>query len=67
MKTRDEIMQQFGPMLLEALMLIIKDEINLLRAEHGLLPRTNEQILNAIDDKLQTLPVYDWVTQIRQI
>jgi len=61
MATRDELYRAFGPMLLEALACIIKDEINLLRAQHGLAARTNQQIMDAIDAKLQTLSEYDWM------
>jgi len=59
--TRDQLYQSFGPLLLEAICLIIKDEINLLRQEHGLALRTNEQILNAIETKLASLGEYSWM------
>ena len=63
MTTREELYQKFGPVLLEAVCLIIKDEINLLRTEHGLAERTNLQIMTAIDNKLQTLELYPWMTE----
>ena len=59
--TRDDVYSMFGPKLLEAIALIIKDEINTLRAEHSLPDRTNQQILNAIEAKLETLSDYDWM------
>ena len=40
----------------------IKDEINLLRAEHSLPARTNQQIIDAIDAKLATLSKYNWMS-----
>ena len=61
MATREELYQQFGPMLLEAVVMVIKDEINALRAEAGLAERTNEQIINAVSTKLATLSTYDWM------
>lgn len=61
MITREELYQHFGPLLIEAIVLIIKDEINLLRVEVGLPERTNEQILNAVDSKLSSLSKYDWM------
>ena len=39
--TREEIFRRFGPKIIEAVVLVIKDEINILRAEHGLAARTN--------------------------
>ena len=48
----------FNRKLIEAIVLIVKDEINLLRAQHGLVERTNQQIMNAITDKLSSLSDY---------
>ena len=61
--TREKLYQCFGPKLLEAVVLIIKDEINLLRAELGLPKRTNKQIINAVSAKLESLPDYDWMRE----
>lgn len=60
---REELYKQFGPMLIEAVILIIKDEINLLREQHGLPEKTNEQLMTAIGTKLETLDMYDWMTE----
>ena len=60
---REKLYQCFGPKLLEAIVLIIKDEINLLRTELGLPERTNEQIVNAVSAKLESLPDYDWMRE----
>lgn len=59
--TREEIYRRFGPLLLEAIVLVIKDEINALRAEHGLDERTNQQLINALENRLQILNKYDWM------
>jgi len=61
MGQRDEIMQTFGPLLKEAIALVVFDEINSLRAFAGLTPRTTPQLLTALTAKLQTLQPYDWM------
>jgi len=58
---RDELYEKFGPLLIEAITLIIKDEINILRIQHGLSERSNEQIITAISNKLTELSRYDWL------
>lgn len=47
----EPIYHYFGQRLLKAICLLVKDEINLLRAEHGLPPRTNQQIHTALLNK----------------
>ena len=59
--TRDELYSMFGPKLMEAIALIIKDEINILRAQHGLADRTNQQIIDALETKLGSITNYDWM------
>lgn len=61
--TRAKLYQHFGPLLIEAIVLIIKDEINILRVEAGLPKRTNEQIISAISAKLESLSDYDWMKE----
>ena len=61
MATREDLYAQFGPLLIEAIVLIIKDEINILRVEVGLPERTNKQILTIISNRLSSLPFYDWM------
>lgn len=48
-------------MFIEAIVLVIKDEINLLRNAASLPERTNEQIIDAISNKLDTVSQYDWM------
>lgn len=57
---REELYRKFGPKLVEAIVLIVKDEINILRNEVGLPARTNEQLTNAVSEKLDSVPDYDW-------
>lgn len=58
--TASQLYRQFGSKLLHAIVFVIKDEINILRAEHGLSARTNEQVMNSIQNKLDTIPNYAW-------
>jgi hypothetical protein len=46
---------RFGPVVQRAIMLVIRDEINLLRVELGLSERTNEQVENAVQAKFTEL------------
>lgn len=61
MVTREQLYRKFGPILLNAIVMIVKDEINILRQEAGLAERTNQQLMNAIDSKLDELEEYDWM------
>lgn len=63
MITREELYRMFGPKLIEAIVLIIRDEINLLRAQHSLPERTNQDIINALENKLSGIPDYDWMNE----
>lgn len=62
--TREELYRRFGPKLLEAIVLLVKDEINLLRTQHGLPARTNQQIIDALESKLSNIPDYDWMDEL---
>ena len=42
--------------VLLAITLVLKDEINILRGQHGLAPRTNGQIRTAIENRIDSLP-----------
>jgi len=57
MDTREELYKKTGYIILEVLGLIVKDEINILRAEHGLPERTDQQLKTAIENKLRET---DW-------
>jgi len=58
---REELYKSFGPMLVEAVVSIIKDEINILRQAASLPERTNQQLIDAIETKLGTLSKYSWM------
>jgi len=58
MTDRDDVKLYFGPKAIEAFALVTLDEINLLRAQHGLAARTAAQLLSAVKAKWATLPNY---------
>jgi hypothetical protein len=62
MSVREDLYRQFGPKLIEALVMVVKDEINILRTKAGLAVRTDDQIGQAIINKLKNIPNYDWMT-----
>lgn len=62
MTDRNELLSLFGPLLMEAVVIITMDEINILRKQLGLKPRKFKQLLKSINSKLDTLPLYDWMT-----
>ena len=59
--TRDEAYQRFGPVLLEAVVRKLVDEINILRSEIDLPQRTQQQVIDALIEEYQSLPDYDWM------
>jgi len=61
--TRAELYRKFGPLILEAIVMIVKDEINILRQKAGLAERTNQQLMNAIESRLDELEEYDWMRE----
>jgi len=61
MSKRDDVFQKFGPILLEGCLKIILDEINTLRAAHGLSPRTEVQFYEQIVNHQSTLEPYPWM------
>lgn len=61
MSVRDEVFQQFGPLLTEALFLMWLDELNEIRTALGKQPRTKEYILGKCHNNLNHLDNYDWM------
>lgn len=62
MTQRDELMQKFGPLLLEAFSRILFDDLNRIRAHVGLPVFTWEQFFAEINNHLSSLEPYDWMT-----
>lgn len=61
--TREELYRKFGPKLVEAIALIVKDEINILRTNASLPERTDQQIIDAIETKLTAMEDYPWMNE----
>jgi len=61
--SRGYLYKEFGPKLLEAVTLVIKEEINTLRTSLHLPERTNSQIETALENKLKNIPDYDWMEE----
>jgi hypothetical protein len=60
---RDDLYRRFGPKLIDALAQVLLDEVNLLRENAGLSPRSGSQVVDAITNKLEGIPDYDWMNK----
>lgn len=60
MATREELYKKFGPRLIDAVVEVTLDEINIIRDELGLPLRTGTQVVDAISNKLDGIPLYPW-------
>ncbi len=63
MSLRDNVFEQFGPLLLEGLFDTMLDEINFLRTSAGLPVRTKEYFLGRAHNSLAHLDNYDWMNE----
>lgn len=63
MATREDLFKHFGPQLMEAVGLVILDEVNLLRVQAGLSERTPQQFLDAIESKWNANVPYAWMNE----
>jgi len=61
MTQRDELFRRFGPMLLEALIIMIVEECNRLRSKAGMPHITKEMFFDEINNHLSELEPYDWM------
>lgn len=61
MSQRDEAYQRFGPLLLEALIDSMLEEVNELRALLNLPTRTKEGFLGRSNNNQNHLDPYDWM------
>lgn len=64
MALRDVTYQKFGPLLLEALIDTMLDEVNELRVLHGLPPRTKAYFLGRSNNNQDHLDKYDWMDDV---
>ena len=63
MGIRDDLMKEFGPILFEAMVIVMFNEVNRIRAELNLEPRTWTQFLAEIASHTETLEAYDWMEE----
>ncbi|MBA7613777.1 hypothetical protein ES703_21033 [subsurface metagenome] len=63
MVTRSEVFRRFGPFLNEAMMLVILEEVNVLRSFAGKPPRTEQQMLDQLGNHSTSLEPYDWMKE----
>lgn len=63
MSVRDNVYEKFGPLILEALIDNLLEEINELRTALNLPPRTKEAFLGSAHNHLNHLPDYNWMNE----
>lgn len=63
MATRDELFARFGPLLLEAVVVDLFENIRTLRHATGQPERTLEDFLTEIADRLDALEPYPWMQE----
>jgi hypothetical protein len=61
MANRDTLYRKFGPLIIDAIMVLVFQEINSLRTKVGLTPYTSQQAIDALQSKLELLSKYDWM------
>lgn len=54
-------MKHFGPILLEAFVCMLLDEINILRDEQGMPPTNIGNLFDSITNHMSSLTLYDWM------
>lgn len=61
MEKRDELFRQFGPILLEAIVFDLFENVRELRHATGQPERTFDDFLTEVAGRLPTLEPYDWM------
>lgn len=61
MGNRNDTYQQFGPMLLEAMVLVLLEHINYLRVNQGMPKITEQDLIDSLNNHLPSLEPYDWM------
>lgn len=61
MAQRDDLFRKFGPILTEAICLVLLDEINALRDNQGMPEITEQDIIDRLNNHLNELEPYDWM------
>ena len=63
MGQRDELFEQFGPLLLEAIVILHVEEANRIRSKLGMPQITKEIFFTEINNHLSEVEPYDWMTE----
>lgn len=66
MADREDTYRKFGPIILEALCLVLLEEINKLRIGQGLPQITEQDILDALNNHLEELEPYAWMEKTQE-
>jgi len=61
MATRDDTFRKFGPILLEAMVLVLLEHINFLRQNQGVPEITEQDLIDSLNNHLSELEPYDWM------
>ncbi|MBA7611856.1 hypothetical protein ES703_19087 [subsurface metagenome] len=61
MEKRDELFRQFGPILLEAIVDFLLDNVNTLRQNQGMTPITKDEYLDQLLNHITEIPPYEWM------
>lgn len=63
MPKRDEVFIKFGPLLIEALVMVLVDKINEVHPGLGLPHVTYDEVFTQVENHLSHLEPYDWMTE----
>jgi hypothetical protein len=63
MPPRDDLFEQFGPVLLEAMFMVLLDQINDLRPGQGKPLLTVQDLISGASNHVQSLSLYDWMSE----
>lgn len=63
MAQRDDLFQQFGPLLIEAIVDFMLDTVNILRQEQGMPEITKDEYLTQLTNHVTELEPYDWMEE----
>lgn len=61
MAKRDELFRKFGPLLLEAIVDFLLDNVNTLRRNQGMPEITKDEYLQLLLNHITELEPYDWM------
>lgn len=64
MPKRDDLFRQFGPLLIEAIVDFLLDNVNTLRRNQGMPEITKDEYLTQLLNHLTELEPYDWMKEI---